>query len=155
MAKVRLVKWTVDGSILKAHRIIGESTVIEAEFDLTKLFTEFESFSDVQKQLIIYGTKQKLMDSGASEIGNAGGKIANAKKIWERMLDGHFDGERVNSTGASEERKIGKAIKQASEVISLEGLLLKKAMAQATGKTFSAEDEAKLQEFIRIASKAK
>lgn len=150
MAKVRLVKWTVDGNVLKAHRIIGEQAVIEAEFDLVKLFTEFDKFSDVQKQLTIYGTKQKLMDSGASEVGNAGGKIANAKKIWERMLAGHFDGERVNSTGASEDRKAGKQAKELSQVVSLEGLIVKKTLYPAT---FTEADEAKLQDFLKTAKR--
>ena len=150
MAKVRLVKWSMDGAVLKMARIIGEDALIEAEFDLTKLYPNFDEFGDVQKQVIVYGVKQKLSDVGSSEIGNAGGKIANAKKIWERFLEGHFDGERVNATGASEDRKAGKAAKKISQVISLEGLIVKKTLYPAT---FTEEDEAKLQDFLKIVKK--
>jgi hypothetical protein len=152
MAKVRLVKWTCDGNVLKVHRIIGEEAVIEAEFDMTLLFADFDKLADVQKQLIIYGTKQKLMDCGASEVGNAGGKIANAKKIWQRMLDGHFDGERINATGAKEDREAGKKAKELSKAVTLEGLVVKKTLYPAT---FTEEDEEKLQEFLKIAGKGK
>jgi hypothetical protein len=143
--KVRLVKWTVDGNILKVHRIIGESTIIEAEFDLAELFPAINDMTDVQKQLVIYATKQKLMDCGASEIGNAGGKIANAKKTWADLVAGKWSGERTNSTGASENKRVANEAKTASQVVSLEGLIVKKTLYPAT---FTKEDQEKLDSFL-------
>jgi hypothetical protein len=148
--KVRLVKWTVDGNVLKVARIIGESAVVEAEFKLIKLFPEIESMTDVQKQLIIYATKQKLMDCGASEIGNAGGKIANAKKMFEELCAGKWTGERTNSTGAVENKRVVNEAKAASQVVSLEGLIVKKTLYPAT---FTKEDQDKLDDFLLSVAK--
>lgn len=143
--KVRLVKWTVDGNVLKVSRIIGEEAVIEAEFDLVLLFPEIAKMTDVQRQLVIYATKQKLMDCGASEVGNAGGKIANAKKMFTELCAGKWSGERTNGTGAVENKRVIAEAKKASQVVSLEGLAVKKLLYPAT---FTAEDEAMYQDFL-------
>jgi hypothetical protein len=148
--KIRLVKWTVDGNILKVSRIIGESAVVEGEFELIRLFPEIESMTDVQKQLVIYATKQKLMDCGASEIGNAGGKIANAKKMFEELCAGKWSGERTNSTGAVENKRVVNEAKAASQVVSLEGLIVKKTLYPAT---FTKEDQDKLGDFLLSVAK--
>ncbi|RPI80000.1 MAG: hypothetical protein EHM41_23410, partial [Chloroflexi bacterium] len=60
MAK-RLVKWLLDGSILKMAKPLEDPKAvaeIQAEFDLTKLFPTFGTLATVQQQLIVYGVKQ-------------------------------------------------------------------------------------------------
>ena len=146
--KIRLVKWTVDGNVLKVSRIIGTEAVIEAEFNLIEIFPSFNEMTDVQKQLTIYAVKQKLMDCGASEVGNAGGKIANAKKTFAELAAGKWQGERTNSTGAAENKRIVSEAKTASQVISLEGLIVKKTLYPAT---FTKADQEKLDDFLRVA----
>jgi hypothetical protein len=150
MSKIRLVKWTVDGNILKVSRIIGEEAIIEAEFPLVDIFPSINEMTDVQKQLVIYATKQKLMDCGASEVGNAGGKIANAKKTFADLVAGKWSGERTNSTGAVENKRVIKDAKLASQVISLEGLIVKKTLYPAT---FTADDQNKLDDFLLSVAK--
>jgi len=148
--KIRLVKWTVDGNVLKVSRIIGTEAVIEAEFSLVEIFPNFNEMTDVQKQLMIYAVKQKLMDCGASEVGNAGGKIANAKKTFADLVAGKWTGERTNSTGAVENKRVVNEAKIASQVISLEGLIVKKTLYPAT---FTAEDQIKLDDFLLSVAK--
>ena len=143
--KIRLVKWTVDGNVLKVSRIIGTEAVIEGEFSLVEIFPNFNEMTDVQKQLMIYAVKQKLMDCGASEVGNAGGKIANAKKTFADLVAGKWTGERTNSTGAVENKRVLADAKKASQVISLEGLAVKRALYPAT---FTKEDEEMFQNFL-------
>lgn len=153
MAK-RLVKWSLDGSILKLAKSLEDPkavAVIEAEFDLTKLFPSFAEFTETQAQVVVYGIKQKLMDSGASDIGDGQTKIQRAKTKWQELLDGKWSGERVNATGASEERKLGKKMKEVVKEVSLLGLMTKK---MAFPETFTEEDEAKLQELMAVAVEA-
>jgi len=148
--KIRLVKWTVDGNVLKVSRIIGTEAVIEAEFNLIEIFPSFNEMTDVQKQLTIYAVKQKLMDCGASEVGNAGGKIANAKKTFADLVAGKWTGERTNSTGAAENKRVVSEAKIASQVISLEGLIVKKTLYPAT---FTKADQEKLDDFLLSVAK--
>jgi hypothetical protein len=152
MAK-RVVKWTLDGMILKLSKALEDpksEVVIEAEFDLAKLFPSFIEYSEVQKQLVVYGTKQKLMDSGASDIGDGMTKIQSAKAKWAELLEGKWSGDRVNATGAAENKRIVSEVKEATKVVSLQGLMLKKLVYPAT---FTEEDEAKLQEFLAEVAK--
>ena len=157
MAK-RLVRWELNNSTLKMIRVIGEgekTTELPVEFDLTKLFPDFANFTDVQKQLVAYGVKQKLSDTGASKVGDFGGKIKVAKTRWADLLAGKWQGERVNATGATAARTIAKKIKEASNVVSLEGLVVKKQMAALPGfPEFTAEDQKKLDELLLVAAKA-
>jgi hypothetical protein len=148
MAK-RIVKWTLDGSILKLHKYLNETSDVElqAEFNVIDIFPEFMGQTDVQKYLNINGIKQRLMDCGASEVGNADGKVVNAKKIWAELLAGKITGERVNATGSAENKRIVSEVKASSKVISLEGLMIKKIAFPAT---FTAEDQVKLDEFLAI-----
>ena len=143
----RIVRWTLDNSILKLSKVIGssETAIIEAEFDVSKLFPEFLNMSDVQKQMIVFATKQKLMDTGASQVGDADGKISSAKSKFAELLAGKWTGDRVNATGAQENKRILNEVKEASKAITLEGLLMKKVVFPAT---FTPEDEAKLQSFL-------
>jgi hypothetical protein len=144
MAK-RIVKWTLDGTILKLSKAI-EDAVVEAEFDIIKLFPSFLEMTDVQKQLTTFGIRQKLMDTGASAVGESETKIQAAKTKWEELLAGKWTGERVNSTGAAENKRIAAEVKEAAKVVSLQGLMMKKI---AFPTTFTEEDEAKLQEFLK------
>ena len=144
MAK-RIVKWTVDGSMLKLSKALenNENVKIEAEFDLTKIFPLFNEMTDVQQQAVTFGIRQKLMDTGASEIGNADGKITSAKKQWEQLLAGKWAGERVNGTGASENKKIATTIKDVRKIATPEQL-----MALATlGFSLSVDEQKLVDEF--------
>ena len=148
----RIVKWTLDGSILKLSKVIGSNEVatIEAEFDIIKLFPLFNDMTDVQKQLIVFATKQKLMDTGASQIGDANGKISSAKTKFDELVAGKWMGDRVNATGAQENKRIVNEVKKATEEVSLNGLLMKKVVYP---DKFTPEDEAKLQDFLADVAK--
>jgi hypothetical protein len=90
------------------------------------------------------------MDCGASEVGNAGGKIANAKKTFADLVAGKWTGERTNSTGAAENKRVVSEAKIASQVISLEGLIVKKTLYPAT---FTKADQEKLDDFLLSVAK--
>lgn len=145
---VRLVKWTMDKTILKMVKPLENATgEIVAEFDLLKLFKNFSELTDIQQQIIAYGTKQKLSDKGANEVANLGGKVTNAKAVWTQLLEGKWSGERMNATGASENKKALSNIKEASKVLDFNGLMAKKLMGIAE---WTAEDEANLLRFMEI-----
>lgn len=150
MAK-RIVKWTLDGVVLNLHKYTETENKIELVqgFDLTNIFENFGGMDDVQKQCVVNGVKQKLSDSGASNIGDLDGKIASAKETWDNLLNGKWTGDRINSTGASENKKVAGMAKEMSKVVSLEGLMVKKALYPST---FTAEDAAKLAELIAYAA---
>jgi hypothetical protein len=142
----------MDGSVLKMVKPLENATgEIVAEFDLIKLFPDFNDLTDVQKQVIAYGTKQKLSDKGANEVANLGGKVTNAKAIWAILLEGKWSGERMNSTGAAENKKILGIAKEAAKAVTLQGLMMKQLIAP---DTFTSEDQVKLNEFLQIAAAA-
>jgi len=153
MAK-RLVKWLLDGSTLKMAKPLEDPKAvaeIQAEFDLTKLFPTFGTLATVQQQLIVYGVKQKLMDTGADDVGNAKGKVESAKATWAELIDGKWKGDRINATGAAENKRIaGEAKELMKDETSLMGLMLKKQFHAAE---FTPENEAKLQELMLAAAK--
>ena len=150
----RIVKWTLDGAILKLSKYTDNkeaAVIIEAEFnlnDLLKVMSD-EKNRDFTMQALTYLAKQKLMDSGASSIGDFGGKILAAKNRWKELLEAQWKGERINATGAAETKRLVKEAKEASKVISLEGLSVKKLLYPSA---FTAEDEVKLQELIAAAA---
>lgn len=158
MAK-RIVKWSLDGSVLKMSKAIGEAAVGEpksvteifAEFDLTKLYPTFNEMTVVQSQVIVYGIKQKLMDVGANEIAQIDGKVTAAKKKWNELLEGKWEGERINSTGASENKRVITEIKKAAEAVTLQGLLIKQTVYP---DKFTEEDRTKLAEFMDVMIKS-
>ena len=156
MAK-RIVKWALDNAMLKMSKALEDpkaTAEVLADFDLTKIYPTFMEMSEVQQQIIVYGIKQKLMDTGSSQIADVGGKVGCAMKQWERFLAGHFDGERVNATGTADTKKAMAAVKEASKVVSLQGLLLKQTMAGLPGQEpFTEEDQTKLDEFILAMTK--
>lgn len=144
----RLVKWTLDNTTLKMVKPLENATgEIVAEFDLTKLFETFPEMTEVQQQTIAYGVKQKLSDKGASEVGSVGGKVTQAKETWKILLEGKWTGERMNATGASENKKILANLKEVASTVTLQGLLAKQL---AFPDKFTAEDQAKLNEFLLI-----
>ena len=150
----RIVKWTLDNTVLKLSKYTDDkeaTLIIEAEFDLRDLQDVMEDpeNKDFTMQALTFMAKQKLMDSGANAIGDFGGKILAAKNRWKELLEGKWTGERVNATGAAETKRLVKEAKEASKVISLEGLSVKKLLYPST---FTAEDEAKLQELIAVAA---
>lgn len=151
MAK-RLVKWSLDGSILKMQKSLEDpkaTAEIIGEFDLSELFPEFTEMNDVQKQVVAYGVKQRLSDKGADAIGDLPGKVTAAKARFQEMLNGKWTGERANATGAKENREIAKQVKSAlAEGMTLNGLMAKKL----TGKVLTPEEEAKFLEFVQIAT---
>lgn len=164
MAK-RLVSWNLDGTILVMSKIAevveGKQTVaskdilLVAKFDLVKLFPTFAEFTDVQKQITVYGTKQKLSDSGAGDIASYEGKVKSAEDKWKELLDGKWGGSRINATGAAENKRNIASMKVTATIISLEGLVMKKSMAGLPGmEAFTPEDEEKLQSFLKTAVSA-
>ena len=149
MAK-RIVKWTVDGSILKMSKAIEDpkATIeIFAEFDLKEFFPGFPEFNDAQQQAIVFCVKQKLMDVGSNEIANLDGKVTAAKKKWAELLAGKWEGERINGTGAAENKRVLGEVKKAAEVVSLQGLLIKQTLFP---DKFTEEDKVKLAEFMDV-----
>ena len=150
----RIVKWTLDGSILKLSKYTDDkeaALIIEAEFNIKDFVDTINKpeNSDFTAQALTYLLKQKLMDSGASNVGDFGGKILAAKNRWKELLEGKWTGERTNATGAAEDKKLINNVKSISKVISLEGLIMKKTLYP---NTFTPEDEAKLQELIAAAA---
>jgi hypothetical protein len=149
MAK-RIVKWSLDNTILKLSKALEDpkaTAEIMAEFDLAKLFPTFTEMTIVQRQVVVYGVKQKLMDVGAGEIAEVEGKVQRAKTKFQELLDGKWEGERVNATGAADNKRIVSEVKEAAKAVTLQGLMMKKI---AFPGTFTTEDEAKLQEFLAV-----
>jgi hypothetical protein len=162
MAK-RIIAWREEKGILEAGEWVKEDAEegvfisFTEEFDLSDLFAvcdsegyeiQFDQMNKVQKHLIVYGVKQKLADAGSAEK-TFEGKMELAKKKWELFLKGELTGERSNSTGTAANKKAVANAKKASEVVSLEGLITKKAVFP---DSFTEEDQEKLDEFLaRIA----
>jgi len=149
----RIVKWTLDGTILKLSKYTDDkeaALIIEAEFNIKDFVDTINKpeNSDFAAQALTYLLKQKLMDSGASNVGDFGGKILAAKNRWKELLEGKWTGERTNATGAAENKRLINNVKSISKVVSLEGLIMKKTLYP---NTFTPEDEAKLQELMEAA----
>jgi len=149
----RIVKWTLDGTILKLSKYTDDkeaALIIEAEFNIKDFVDTINKpeNSDFTAQALTYLLKQKLMDSGASNVGDFGGKILAAKNRWKELLEGKWTGERTNATGAAENKRLINNVKSISKVISLEGLIMKKTLYP---NTFTPEDEVKLQELMAAA----
>lgn len=163
MAK-RIISWREEKGVLeagewKAPEEDGSPGIVNftEEFDINKLFVVYDQdgmtidlseFNKVQKFLVVYGVKQKLADAGSGEK-TFEGKMEKAKELWERFLSGEYAVPRANGTAAAENKRIAGAVKKAMEVVSLESLTLKKMM---NPDGFTAEDQAKLDEFIQMAA---
>ena len=149
----RIVKWTLDGTILKLSKYTDDkeaALIIEAEFNIKDFVDTINKpeNSDFAAQALTYLLKQKLMDSGVSNVGDFEGKILAAKNRWKELLEGKWTGERTNATGAAENKRLINNVKSISKVVSLEGLIMKKTLYP---NTFTPEDEAKLQELMEVA----
>lgn len=154
MAK-RIINWTLENVDLCLNKYNSDKdakTETLKTFAIPELYPEFENYSDVQKQILVYGIKQKLADAGASAIGDVSEKVMLAEKMWTNFLDGKFTGERTNATGNAENKRILANVKTASKVVSLEGLMMKKL---SFPDTFTEADQTKLDEFMKIAVNAK
>jgi hypothetical protein len=155
MAK-RIIKWTLDNTTLNMHKYVGtvkgkdNATELICGFELTQLFPDFATSTDIQKQIVVYGIKQKLMDTGASELADVDGKTTRAKAKFAELLEGKWSGDRTNATGAAENKRVISELKTITKEVSMNGLMMKKIMYPAT---FTDEDETKLQEFINRAAK--
>lgn len=152
MAK-RIVKWTLDNTVLKLSRYTDnkEATIIaEAEFDLTHLADAMAKpeNKDFAMQALTYFAKQKLMDSGANEIGSFGGKVSAAKEKWTELIAGKWTGERTNATGKAEDKKAIATVKEITKVVSLEGLTVKKVLYP---NTFTEQDQIDLDRLMAAA----
>lgn len=147
MAK-RLIDWNLNESILEMGKYINSDTpakVLES-FDIKKLFPSFTEFNEVQSFLIVYGLKQKLADCGSAEK-DAGEKAKLAKEKFQDFVDGKITGVRVNATGAKENKALALKIKDQAKVVSLDGLIMKRAMFP---ESFTEEDQEKLNEFLDL-----
>ena len=145
----RMLDWTVKESILTMAEYKGkDESAIELEtFDLSLIYPDFAEMNQVQKFLIEYGAKQKLADSGSSNIGDIAGKVKVAQAKWKQWLNGELTGVRLNATGAKENKRLANAVRDTAKVISLEGLIIKKTQFP---DTFTKEDQKKLTEFFQI-----
>lgn len=162
----RLVKWSLDGAVLRLSKPAEDPksvVTIDAEFDMARLLKvlfaqEWGVVSEVGKQAFVYFAKQKLMDTGASEKGNYHGKVSMAKTKYTELLEGKWAGERVNATGASENKKLLSKMKETSTVVSLDGLLMKKMLHEVSPTNpqlqWTDADEAKYQELVLAAAEA-
>lgn len=109
-----------------------------------------------------YGTKQWLSDQVASDKAEAD-KIANMKLAYEEAVTAGLEltetgkirivGKvRSNASGAAEAKRFHSDMKTMSEVVSLEGLVMKKAMSGKTGfPEFTEADQSKLDELMKAA----
>ena len=147
MAK-RIIDWSLKGSTLTMAKYIDADTSPEIleQFDIAKIYPEFNKLNEVQQFLIVYGIKQKLADCGSSEK-QASEKAILAKAKFQDFIDGKVTGIRTNATGAKENKRLASQAREQSQVVSLDGLQVKKIMFP---ESFTDEDEAKLQEFYSI-----
>ena len=76
-----------------------------------------------------------------------------------RELERHINAgtrPRANASEATITKKTVSALKEASKAVTLQGLIIKQAMAAIPGNpSFTKEDEAKLAEFMAVAMKGK
>lgn len=151
MAK-RVVKWFLEGALLQVgNQPEDDKTpfVAAGTFDLSKIFPTYNESTDVQKYLIVYGVKQRLMDTGAGEKADAAAKIQNAKDTWAELLEGKVKGERANATGAAENKRVAAKVKEIAGVVSLEGLITKKMLYG-----LAPDEQKKLDELMVAAAQA-
>ena len=140
------VSWTKLGDLAIAQFPSGQ----QIHFDLTKLDSMVLKY---------YGAKQWLADQVASAK-TMTDKINGMKESYDEAVKyglmlsltgkvGIIGKTRANATGAATAKAFETAVRTTSKVVSLEGLLMKKAIAgMPGGEEFTTEDEAKLQEFL-------
>ena len=123
----------------------------QIQFDLTKLDTQILKY---------YGGKQWISDQVAS-IKDESEKLAKMREVYDEAVKAGLQlsdtgkiqiigKTRANATGAT---ALAKKIKETSSVVSLEGLVMKKQLAQLPGQPeFTPEDQKKLDEFLKLAA---
>jgi hypothetical protein len=90
MAK-KIMDWTfTDAGLLTCeHKDVEPSK--KQDFDLTCIFPDFADLDNIQKNVVVYGTKQKLADSVAVSKDMAytvNERIATLSNMWSRLRDG-------------------------------------------------------------------
>ena len=90
MAK-KSMDWTfTDTGVLSCeHKDIEPSKTVA--FDVTEIFPEFEDLDAIQKNVVVYGLKQKLADSVAANTDmkyTVNERIATMSNTWSRLKDG-------------------------------------------------------------------
>ena len=151
------VTWNKLGDYVIADFPCGK----QLHFDMTALDTTIMKY---------YGVKQWISDQ-VSAIKDEKDKILGMMEAYNDAAKSGIEltptgkirslgKPRSNATGAAEAKRFAAELKAASEVVSLEGLIMKKAMAKMyrdqniTGKPeFTAEDEAKLAELFQEAAR--
>ena len=138
----RLLKWSVDKTVLTMHDAVEEKVM--ATFDLSDIWPDFLDMGEVQKHVVVYGVKQLLADTGAS-LKTADDKKIAATEKWSLLKNGKISVPRSNATGATENRRIATEIRERSKIVSLEGLMAKKLLDESN---FTADDQKKLDELL-------
>jgi len=157
MAK-RLIDWAINDttgivSMNKYNKDKDAKVETQTTFDLKTIYKGWADFNEVQKHHIFYGVKQLLADSGAGAVGDLAGKVESAKALFTVWQEGKKYAARANSTGAAETKKAINSLKEASKVISFEGLMAKKLLAESGLGEFTKDEQKKLDEFIAIMAK--
>lgn len=90
-----MAKKTMDWTFTDAGLLTCEHKDVEPsknqEFDLTSIFPDFAELDNIQKNVVVYGTKQKLADSVAASKDMAytvNERIATLSNMWSRLCDG-------------------------------------------------------------------
>ena len=145
------VTWNKLGDYVIADFPCGK----QLHFDMTALDTTIMKY---------YGVKQWISDQ-VSAIKDEKDKILGMMEAYNDAAKSGIEltptgkirslgKPRSNATGAAEAKRLAAEIKEASKVVSLEGLVMKKAMAKLPGQAeFTAEDEAKLAELFQEAAR--
>lgn len=114
---------------VKTGQKLTEKATNEAVFELTYLFPEFDSFTEVQQLAIYYGVKQKLADSTAlPEVTlTLKDRVDYMNLTWDRLIkEGQW-----NAKGRSDPDKVKVSQRELSKIDSLVEL---RAMAMLDGK---------------------
>ena len=155
MAK-KLICWMLDENVLAVARYTEDkgSFLAEAHFDLDKLFDVLgkPENADFKYAALAYLTKQKLSDTGAGAIGDAQGKICAAKDRWNELLSASWKKTSEDAERKASQKAAYGAVKAASEVKTLGGLLIKYTLSKTPGQPKLTEDEMK--SFREMAEKA-
>ena len=148
MAK-RLIDWTVDKEgVLSMNKYNDDK---DAPVETLATFDTKELPENIRDMALFYGMKQKLSDSGASDVGDVEAKVDSAKAKFDDLKNGRWVGIRVNATGSAENKRIAANVKTLSKVVSLDGLMMKKLNFP---ESFTDEDQKKLDEFMAMKVKA-
>lgn len=151
----QLVEYTEEFDLDEILEIQVNPEIATADNGEVILLT-YKDLNNVQRHLFEYGIKQKLADAGSQETLKAhlgdrqkafDASMECARAKWGLFVKGELTGERSNSTGAKENKILATNIREAAQAVSLEGLIAKKMM---NPQNFSKEDQAKLDEFIKI-----